>query len=356
MELKKDIQQRIVERPLLKEKASEEELFAVLRSIAPGTHIRAGLNGILRARKGALIAVDSEWLFGIVDGGFRVSSRFTPQRLVELSKMDGAIILSRDLKRILFANALLTPDSRIQSPETGTRHKAAERAAKQAGTLVIAISERRNEMTVYYKNIKHSLVDSGELLRSTNEHIQMLEKQRELFDRALQKLNYLELRNYQSFDRAISVIQKSRIIEKISSGLRRQIIELGKEGTLIKTRLREITSDVEKESDLVVKDYTKLNFKKSKEILTGLSYDELLNKEEILKALGHESLISLEPVKGWRILSKTTLPESDIALIIREAQSLGKAIHSSRQFYEAIMGVEKAAVLRNEIEDIKLNI
>lgn len=353
---KKEVQQRIVEKEEITEKASEEELFQVLRMLAPGTNIRTGLNGIMKGGKGALIVVETPDVPQMVDGGFRLNSRFSSQKLMELSKMDGGIILSKDMKRIITANALLTPSSRIPTSETGTRHKAGERVAKQAGTLVIAISERRNEITVFYKNLKYPLADSGELLRRANEHVQLLEKQRELFDKSIQKLNFLEMRNYPSIDMAINVIQKAGIIDRISTGLKAQIIELGKEGTLIKTRLRELISDVERESDLVIKDYSSVGFKKSKEVISELSYDDLLIKEAIVKALGHENGVNANyTVEGWRILSKTTLTEPEIAAIIKQSETLGIAIHSRRDFYEGIIGPERATIFKTDIDNIKLN-
>lgn len=354
---KKEVQQRFFEQTAVGDKASEDELFNVLRILAPGTNIRMGLNGIMKGGKGAVIVVETPLVPSLVDGGFRLNSRFSPQRLMELSKMDGAIILSKDMKRIITANALLTPDSKIPTHETGTRHKAAERTAKQAGTLVIAISERRNEITVYYKNKRYPLADSGELLRRANEHVQLLEKQRELFDRSVARLNFLEMRNYPSVDMAMQVIQKYGIIEKVSSGLRGQIIELGKEGMLIKTRLRELIADVEKESDLVIKDYSVVGQKKSKEVILELSYDDLLSKDAIAKALGHEEHTTINhTVQGWRILSKTSLAEPEIASIIKQAESLGIAIHSRRDFYDGIIGEDRAHVFKNDIDNLKLNL
>src|SRR3989338_4523325 len=266
-----------VQQPIFKQeevKSSYEELFSVLRLIAPGTHIRAGINGILNAGKGAIIVVSNSYVQPLLDGGFRLNSKFSSQKLIELSKMDGAIILSKDMKRIVSANVLLSPSNSIKTNETGTRHKAAERVARQASTLVIAISERRKEITLYYNNLRYPLMDSGELLRKANEHIQMLEKQRELFDKSLEKLNHFELRNHPSLNEAVKVIQKGRLVQKIASDLNRYIIELGKEGTLLKMRLKEITTDVIKEWEFVIKDYTKLDLKKSKTLIEGLSYED----------------------------------------------------------------------------------
>ncbi|MEK6855341.1 MAG: DNA integrity scanning diadenylate cyclase DisA [Nanoarchaeota archaeon] len=351
---KKEIQKTIIGDSSLKEKVSDDEFFSVLRTIAPGTHIRTSLDGVVKAGKGAIIVEGNERIFSLIDGGFRLNARFTPQKLIELSKMDGAIILSKDMKKILLANVLLTPDNRISTNETGTRHKAAERVAKQAGTLVIAVSERKNEITLFYKNVRHPLIESGGLLRKANEHIQMLEKQRELFDKSLVNLNHLELRNYPSLSQAIVAIQKGRMVQKISSELKKYIIELGKEGVLLKIRLKEITSDVDSEVDLIIKDYTMTDMKKSKALLEDLSYDELIDAGFILKILDYNTSVQNAPIKGWRILSKTTLPAQDIAEIIKETGSLGKALYSNLEFHKAILGEEKAKMFKNEIENVKL--
>src|SRR3989338_5802540 len=280
-EVKKEIQRKIIEIPQTNSngKATEEEFLNVLRLVSPGTNMRTALEGIAKIGKGALIVVENEFTNEIIDGGFKLNCRFTPQKLIELSKMDGALVLSEDMKKIMYANVLLTPDSKISSNETGTRHKAAERTAKMTGTLVIAVSERKNETNIYYRNVKHTLVNSNELLRKTNEQTQLLERQRELFDRNVDRLNRFELQNYHSLNQAITVVKKGLLIQKISKDLQKSIIELGKEGTLLKTRLKELLSDVEKETELVVKDYTKLDVKKSRALLQTLSYDEILDTE-----------------------------------------------------------------------------
>jgi diadenylate cyclase len=161
---KKEKQTTIVEIKTPKE-ASKEEFLSVLKIVSPGTALRAAIDNIVDARKGGLIVVDNSLVNGIIDGGFRVNTRFTPQKLLELAKMDGAIILSKDMKRINHANVTLAPDNKIPTQETGTRHKAAERAAKMTGTLTIAISERRNQIHIYYKNFRYHLREKSEILR-----------------------------------------------------------------------------------------------------------------------------------------------------------------------------------------------
>ena len=120
------------------------ELIDVLKMFSPGTSIRSALDDVLRAKLGALIVIDKEGISSIVEGGFKINCKFVPQRLAELSKMDGATILSKDLKKILYANTFLDPNVNIMTKETGTRHKAAERTAKQFNTIVVSVSERKN--------------------------------------------------------------------------------------------------------------------------------------------------------------------------------------------------------------------
>ena len=336
------------------ERATEEELFSALKIVAPGTNLRIALDGALKTGKGALIVIENEKVLALLDGGFKVNCRFTPQKLIELTKMDGAIILSKDVKKINNANVLLAPDSKIRTAETGTRHKAAERTAKQTGALTIAISERKNEINLFFKNIKYPLRGTDEIRRKVNEQIQMLEKQRELFDKSIEKLDNLELRNYPSLIQAANAMQKGRMILKIADEMKKHIIELGNEGTLHKTRLKELTANVEKETNFIIKDYTKLDLKKSKILIESLTYDEIFDSSNIFKARAYENIKQNHTVRGWRVLSKTSLQESDMAQVIKNTGNLGEIIHSNAQIYYHILGQEKAANFKNEIDRIKL--
>lgn len=355
MNEKKEVQHKII-KDEENNISKEEELLKILKFVAPGTNLRAAIDGALKSGRGALIVIENEHVPDVIEGGFRINARFTPQRMIELAKMDGAIVLSKDLKKINYANVLLTPDSKIKTVETGTRHKAAERTAKQTGAIVIAISERKNIVTLYGGKVRHEVVDTDELLRKTNENVQIIEKNRMNFDDNIRKLNNLELRNLPSLHQAVNVIQKGFLVRKIAKDMKRYVIELGNEGTLLKTRVKELLAGVEKETDLVVKDYTKVDVKKSNDVLETLSYEELLDKKYLLSALGYEDNEhdSVQEVKGWRILSKTSLPEADIALLIKETGSLGKAVHSGSLVHETIFGQEKAKTFRDDLNKIKI--
>ena len=161
----------------------------------------------------------------------------------------------------------------------------------------------------------------------------------------------MELRNYPNIEQASVVLQKGRLIEKMASDIK--VLELGNEGTIIKTRLKELTSNIEKEINLVIKDYTKLDFKKSRALVNSLSYEELIDSENIIKSLAYETNKKVEKIRGWRVLSKTSLEESDIAMLTKALTSLGKTIHSNMSTYKDIIGEEKASIFKEEIDNIK---
>ncbi len=347
IEEKKEVQKKIIELPqtVNGEKASEEEFLNILRLVAPGTNLRTALEGIVKIGKGALIVVENEMTGEIIDGGFKLNCRFTPQKLMELSKMDGAMILSKDMKKIMYCNVLLTPDNKIPTNETGTRHKAAERSAKMTGTLVIAVSERKNEIHLYYKNVKYHLKDTSEISRKTFTTLQLLEKQRELFDKAITSLNEAELKNDLDLKHACKAIQKGELMQRILMSIERNIIELGTEAQSVKSRIKEIMSEVERETNLVIKDYTKLNTRKSKNLLESLSYDEIIDMENILTSLAQKETNLLEAVKGWRMLSKTGLSEQELSVLIRELHSLEQIIKVDQAKYIELLGQEKGEQL-----------
>ena len=168
----------------------DDEIIEILKLIAPGTELRQGLDNILKSKTGALIVVgDTENVLDLVDGGFSINVDCTPSRLYELAKMDGAIVISSDLKKILFANAQLIPESTIETRETGTRHKTAERTAKQTGNLVISISQRRSIITLYKGNIRYVLEETSRILEKANQALQTVEKYKKVFDNKIKSRN-----------------------------------------------------------------------------------------------------------------------------------------------------------------------
>lgn len=336
-----------------KEETKESNLISLLKLIAPGTRLREAVDDIVKARDGALIVIEVPNLMSIVEGGFKVNCRFTAQRLVELSKMDGAIILSQDRERILYANALLSPDISIHTQETGTRHKAAQRTARQFNTLTIAVSERKRTITIYYENLRHVLSSSADILRNTVESLQILEKQCEIFEEIVLRLNILEFTNLATLSDIAEIIQRGEIIQKITAVINRNLAELGKQGILIRMRLRQLIKDIEKEESFIVEDYSRLKPKKTKALLLILSFEELLEIKNIYTALGYNEGDKIE-TRGYRILSKLKLEENVIKKIIKNYINLKQLIESPAQKLKNVLKDEsKAKKIQKDLSDLK---
>ena len=308
----------------------EDPIADILKKIAPGTPIRDGLDNILKAKTGALLLITDkqEVIDEVVDGGFYINEDYTSSKLYELAKMDGAIILSGDMKRILFANAQLIPSYQIQTVETGTRHRTAERTAKQTGELVISISQRRNIITVFKENYRYILEDTDAVLNKANQAIQTLEKYRKVYDSKLSILNEYEFNDIVTLDNVLAVIQRAEMVMRIVDEIRRKIYELGEDGRLVSMQLEELIGGLEKEELLLIKDYSvkDINAEEIIEKLAKLDYEELMKLPAIAKNLGYETFENFEELavypKGYRILNKIPrMPSSIVENLVRSFKS-----------------------------------
>jgi len=330
----------------------DNKLMDILKVLAPGTIFRDGLENILRAQTGGLIVVsDSEEVLELVNDGFKVNTPLSPARIYELAKMDGAIVLDEKAENILFANAQLIPDPTIKSGETGTRHKTAERVAKQTGELVIAISERRSIITIYKGDSKHILEDIRVVLVKANQAIQTLEKYRSVFDQALTNLSALEFEDLVTISDVVTVIQRTEMVLKIQREIEKYISELGSEGRLIKMQLEELVSNVEQEGVLLIKDYISEGLEEESsdpeeilESLTDWSSDEILTLNTISKALGYSGSVntldeSVSP-RGYRILRKIPrLPMPVIENLVDHFEDLQSIIRASVDELDDVDGI-----------------
>lgn len=299
----------------------EDYTTEILKLIAPGTPLREGLENILKAKTGALIIIgDSEEIMDLVDGGFNINEEYTSARLYELAKMDGAIVLSEDLKRILFANAQIIPSPSIPTKETGTRHRTAERTAKQTGKLVISISQRRNIITVFKGNFRYTIEDTSKIVTKANQALQILEKYKKVLDSKLNILNEYEFNDIVTLDNVINCIQRTEMVMKVVEEVKKRIYELGEDGRLVKMQLEELIGGLEEEEMLIIKDYvtTKSN-KTAKEALEEIqakNTDGLISSDLIARCLGYENFENYEEIavypKGYRILSKVPKVPSNI--------------------------------------------
>lgn len=293
----------------------------ILKLIAPGTPIRDGLENILKAKTGALIVIsDTKEVLDLVDGGFRLDIDYTSSRLYELAKMDGAIVLSADFKKILYANTQLIPDSSVITTETGTRHRTAERTAKQTGALVISISQRRSIITIFKGNERYVLEDTSKVISKANQALQTVEKYKKVFDSKLSLLNEYEFNDIVTLENVIISIQRAEMVRKMVEEVERAIFELGDEGRLLEIQLKELVGDLENEELLIVKDYMSPSKKKLPdkilEEIEKLNHEDLMKSDKIAKMLGYQDFENYDEVgvytRGYRVLNKIPRMPSNI--------------------------------------------
>ncbi len=332
----------------------ENSITQILKLIAPGTPIRNGLENILRAKTGALLLItdNDDVIKEVVDGGFTINEDYTSSKLYELAKMDGAIVLSGDLKKILYANAQLIPSHEIATSETGTRHRTAERTAKQTGELVISISQRRSIITVFKGNDRYILEDTEVVLNKANQAIQTLEKYKKVFDNKLNVLNEYEFNDIVTLQNVLVVIQRAEKVMRIVEEIQRQISELGEDGRLVNMQLEELIGGLEKEEMLIIKDYmvtnrNKRNLKTPESIiekLAELSYEDLSKEYVIAKLLGYENFDNYDEVgvytRGYRILNKIPrMPTNIVENLVESFKSFQHILAADIESLDDVEGI-----------------
>lgn len=340
----------------------DKELVSIFKTIAPGTLLREGLENILRAKTGGLLVLsDSEEILKLADGGFNINSEYSPSYIYELAKMDGAIILSNDLKKIICANAQLMPDSSIPTIETGTRHRTADRVAKQTQSMVIAISERRNIITVYKNNIRYVLRDSSIVLERANQALQTLEKYVTILENVITNLNLLEFQDLATLFDVLTVIQRTEMVLRIENEIDMYISELGNEGRLISMQLNELIRNVEQDGILVIRDYcqSSMNYDEINKQIQQISDEGILEVDQISKALGYVGLPLADTLispRGYRMLSKIPrIPNTIIENLIRNFKSLRSVMEASYEELDKVEGIgeARAKTIRNGLHRIK---
>ena len=327
----------------------EDDFTNILELVAPGTTIREGLENILKSKTGGLIVVgDTKEILDIVDGGFYINVDYSPAKLYELAKMDGAIVLSSDLKKILYANTQLIPSSQIETKETGTRHKTAERVAKQTGKLVISISQRRSIITLYKENFKYVLEETRSILEKANQALQTVEKYKKVFESKINMLNEYEFNDIVTLDNVLTAIQRAEMTMRMSEEVRKRIIELGEEGRLVKIQLDELIGGLQKEEQLIIKDYIVPNRRKKLETvyqkIIELEYEELMDERKIANTLGYEDFDNYEEIavypRGYRILNKIPrVPNNIVENLVKSFKTFQHIIVADIKKLDEVEGI-----------------
>jgi diadenylate cyclase len=346
---------------LIEELQSRQEprLLRALEMVAPGTALREGIDNCVLARTGALIVIgDEDGLAPLLSGGIKVDIEYSPAMLYQLAKMDGAITLSQNATRIMWANVQLTPDPTIVSRETGTRHRTAERVSKQTDGLVISISERREVVTLFSDGAKYVLQEVPGVLARANQALQTLDKYRARFDQVSMRLTALEFEGGVTLHDALTVLQRAEMVTRMAVEIERYIVELGAEGRLIEMQLEEMLVGVAADRSALIRDYlvdnSEPSFLAAMEALPRLPNQDLLDFGRLSELMGYDrKLNTLDfPVtpRGYRTLGRIPrLPQSIVDNVVREFRSFDLLLGATSGELESVEGV--AEVRAKEIRE-----
>ncbi len=326
--------------------------------VAPGTVIRQAIDNIVRARTGALLVfADERQVKPMISGGIDIDVELQPMILYELAKMDGAILLNRTGTRITHANVQLMPDASIESQETGTRHRTAERVAKQIEALCISISAARDVVSIYLDHIRYIMDEIRVILAKSNQALQTLEKFKARLNQVSTSLSALEFEDAVTLYDVLSVLQRSEMVLVIVQELERYIIELGTEGRLVQLQLEELMVDVREDRAAVLADYlpnpTPARLNEARDALGSLRSEELLSLSRLGEVLGYEPVINalekhVSP-RGYRMLRKIPrLSGGIIEALVKRFGRLQMILDASVEDLAAVEGVGPARA-----EDIK---
>ena len=326
-----------------------EALRATLAAIAPGTPLRDGLERILRGRTGALIVMGQDRVVeSISTGGFSLDVPFTPTALRELAKMDGGIVIDAEATRILTANVHLMPDHSILSEETGTRHRTADRVAKQTGFPVISVSQSMQIIAVYVGSTRYVLEDSGQILSRANQALATLERYKLRLDEVSSTLSALEIEDLVTVRDVAVVAQRLEMVSRIAREIEGYVVELGTDGRLLSLQLEELNTGVAEEREIVVRDYQagRRRNKSPESVLAALeALDpiDLVDIGQVAKALGlggSEHLDGAVAPRGYRLLAKVPrLPTTVIERLVEHFDTLQKLLSAGVEELQIVDGV-----------------
>ncbi len=329
--------------------AADPGLRATLAAVAPGTDLREGLERILSGRTGALIVLGyDKTVESICTGGFALDIEFSATGLRELAKMDGAIVCDREAHRILRAGVHLMPDSTVVTAETGTRHRTADRVARQTGLPVISVSQSMNIIALYVSDTRYVLENTGAILSHANQALATLERYKMRLDEVSGTLSALEIEDLVTVRDVASVMQRLEMVLRIANEIKDYVLELGTDGRLLSLQLDELVAGVDAERELVIRDYVP-NGRRGKDApvvlaeVDALSATDLLDIAVVAEPLGlggPENLDSAVSPRGYRLMAKVPrLPGAVVERLVDHFGSLQKLLAASIDNLQTVDGV-----------------
>lgn len=327
----------------------DERLAYALKMVAPGTALRQAIDNIVKARTGALLVfTDEERIKPLISGGIEIDVPVRPMLLYELAKMDGAILLDSTGSQITHANVQLMPDSSIDSQETGTRHRTAERVAKQLGALAISISAARDVVTVYVDDIRYIMDPIRVLLAKADQALETLERLRNRLNQVAALLSELEFQHRVTLFDVATYLQRAAMVHALASLIDRYVIELGTEGRLVQLQMEELVFNVCEEKAAVLADYlpdpSPARVEEARRALMTLSSEELVSMDKIGEILGYEAEVNVLEThvrpRGYRMLRRIPrLSREAITNVIAQFGSLNAIMEAPVERLAAVDGV-----------------
>jgi diadenylate cyclase len=319
-----------------------------LRKVAPGTRLREGLDMVLAARTGALVVIgDEPGVAELCTGGFLIDTPFTPQRLFELAKMDGAIILDDNAERIIRANAHLVPDSTLPTSETGMRHRTAERVSRQTSALVISVSQRREVVNLYLRGRRLTLEDTEVLLAKASQALQTLQNYRTRLGEVLDRLTHLEFDDLVTLGDVAEAVGRFEMVRRVSHEVVRYIGQLGTDGRLVQMQADELTAGLDEQYILLVRDYASdpsLRHASNVQLrLAELPLERILEPDAVAHELGLTASDRAEQhlrARGYRVLAQIPmLPATVVSRIVERFGALPLILQATAADLDEVDGV-----------------
>ena len=333
--------------------------------LIPGEPLRAGVDLIADKKTGALIVVgNSSKLEKISSGGINLTNcNFTPEMLGELAKMDGAIIVDKDVNQILKANVHLNPSDNIQTTQTGTRHRTAHRVSVETSLDVIAVSDESGIIKVFSEEDVNELEESSIILGRVNESLQSIDRTRRRFDDAVLELGELEVENTLTNQQVLEVIQRGELLGRLSHQVRKEATDLGEDSGLVMIQIDSLESGVRNTLDLVLKDHLPAkrfrNINKAVDEIANLTYEELNSIQHLGSVLFMESLDEVSTSKGYRILARLPgLPDNLHDSLIQKFKTLPNLLTASTDKLFEVEGIgrSRAQQLREYFDTLLKNV
>lgn len=329
---------------------TEDRLRATLHAVAPGTELRDGLERILRGRTGALIVLGHDRVVdSMCSGGFILDVEFSATRLRELAKMDGAVIVDKDATRIVRAAVQLLPDPTIETTESGTRHRTAERVAKQSGFPVISVSQSMRIVALYVDGSRYVLEESDVILSRANQALATLERYKARLDEVSGTLSALEIEDLVTVRDVAAVVQRLEMVRRISEEIDGYVVELGTDGRLMTLQLDELVGGIGSDRQLVIRDYVdpgrgSRHHGEVQAALAALDANELLDLTHIARIMGlvagDDSLDGAVAPRGYRLLSRVPrLPNVIVDRLVGHFGGLQKLLAAGIEDLMTVDGV-----------------